>query len=420
MLHTDPDAIAARIPDFLFTFSRVFRDAGYQAVLVGGAIRDIVLGSDPGDFDFASDARPDQVMQLFPSVIPTGIQHGTVTVRFHTQSIEVTTFRIDGTYTDQRRPDSVAFSDNLEDDLQRRDFTMNALAVRLPECSIIDTTGGLADIQARCIRAIGNPHDRFAEDSLRIWRGLRFASRLGFHIEPCTLQAMQDQAPGVHTVAAERIREEWIKLLQGAYFDSAVTRAAEIGILDTVLPFQEISTDELADVCTRMRSDCTHPIDWQWRYACLLTADCRKQAAKTDELSRYLQKRRYSRQEVSEIMHKVRSILMPQTISARRYLHLLQGADYYSVNWARYTLGLPVLDSDQLEHLDKELNRGVVYGPADLSVTGKDLIEALDQPPGPWIGDLLARLVACVVEHPELNTTGMLLDAAKSLHDECT
>ena len=191
--------------------------AGYEAYAVGGCVRDTLRGVTPHDYDITTAARPEAVLALFEGcAIPTGLQHGTVTVRMAGESFEVTTFRADGPYTDHRRPDSVTFSDSLEEDLQRRDFTVNAMAMDL-RGQVYDFHGGQADLQAGILRCVGEAERRFNEDALRILRGLRFAAVLGYAIEPQTAAAMERCAPLLRYIAAERICEEMTKLLCGEY-----------------------------------------------------------------------------------------------------------------------------------------------------------------------------------------------------------
>lgn len=189
--------------------------AGHSAYAVGGCVRDLLRGVEPHDVDITTSARPEEVMALFaPHAIPTGLQHGTVTVRENHQSFEVTTFRADGPYSDGRRPDSVAFSTDLHEDLQRRDFTVNAMAMDV-RGQLHDPYGGREDLERKVIRCVGAAEKRFGEDALRIMRGLRFAATLGFNIEEETARAMIACAPRLQMIAAERIHEEMTKLLCG-------------------------------------------------------------------------------------------------------------------------------------------------------------------------------------------------------------
>lgn len=190
--------------------------AGYEAWCVGGAVRDALLGLTPGDWDVTSSAPPEAVLELFaPNALPTGLQHGTVTVGGG-RGVEVTTFRRDGEYLDNRRPDHVEFTSSLGEDLARRDFTVNAIAVNL-RGELSDPFGGREDLAAGTLRAVGDPEKRFGEDALRILRGLRFASRLGFAIEPDTAGAIRRCAPLLNHIAPERIQTELTGILCGAH-----------------------------------------------------------------------------------------------------------------------------------------------------------------------------------------------------------
>ena len=196
--------------------------AGYQGRAVGGCVRDTLRGAVPSDWDVTTDARPERVMALFGErAIPTGLKHGTVTVCAGETHVEVTTFRRDGTYSDHRRPDAVQFSSSLEEDLARRDLTVNAMAMDL-RGHICDPFGGQEDLSRRVLRCVGDPLRRLDEDALRIMRTLRFAAVLGFAIEPDTSAALHRRAPLLADIAAERILVEMNKLLTGEYMVSVL------------------------------------------------------------------------------------------------------------------------------------------------------------------------------------------------------
>lgn len=202
----------------------VLEEAGHQAWCVGGCVRDSLLGREPGDWDITTDAFPEETMALFGErAIPTGIRHGTVTVRTGAGPIEVTTFRVDGTYQDHRRPDSVRFTRSLEEDLRRRDFTVNAMAVD-HWGNLRDPFGGRADLHAGLLRCVGEPEQRFREDALRILRGMRFASVLGFELEDATAKGLHRCRSLLREIASERIWKELLGLLTGANA-AAVLRA---------------------------------------------------------------------------------------------------------------------------------------------------------------------------------------------------
>ncbi|MBQ2057303.1 MAG: CCA tRNA nucleotidyltransferase [Oscillospiraceae bacterium] len=193
------------------------REAGYEAYAVGGCVRDAVLGRQPEDWDITTSALPERVTELFSDlrVVPTGIKHGTVTVLADGESFEVTTYRVDGEYSDHRRPESVRFTASLEEDLARRDFTINAMAWDPFTDEIVDPFGGMRDIEDRTVRCVGEPEKRFSEDALRVLRALRFSSVLDFEIEEKTARAVREMAGDLEKIAGERIRAELVKLITG-------------------------------------------------------------------------------------------------------------------------------------------------------------------------------------------------------------
>lgn len=201
------------LPETIKEFGAIFRERGHRLYVVGGSIRDYLLGVPNHDYDFATDATPREVVSMFRRVIPTGIEHGTVTVLFKGGRFEVTTFRTEGTYLDMRHPSSVSFVDDLAEDLKRRDFTINAFAADCETGSIIDLHHGYEDLKLRTIRAIGEPRERFHEDALRILRALRFAAKLDFSIEEKTFQAMEELRDNLEKVSKERIHDELAKLI---------------------------------------------------------------------------------------------------------------------------------------------------------------------------------------------------------------
>ena len=202
------------LPENVLNFLGVFKKNGFSAYVVGGAVRDHYLGTVCCDFDIASSARPDQVKSLFADykIVETGIKHGTVTVFYNSQPFEVTTFRKDGDYNDFRHPDSVDFTDDIEGDLSRRDFTMNAIAFS-PEVGVVDRFNGIKDIENKIIRAVGDANERFKEDALRLLRAVRFAAKTGFSIEENTYKAMLLNKSLLKSVSVERVFDELTKTL---------------------------------------------------------------------------------------------------------------------------------------------------------------------------------------------------------------
>ncbi|HCM91111.1 MAG TPA: CCA tRNA nucleotidyltransferase, partial [Lachnospiraceae bacterium] len=200
------------LPDKVRLIIQKLTDEGFEAYAVGGCVRDCLLGKKPNDWDITTSATPIQVKSLFRRTIDTGIQHGTVTIMLGNEGYEVTTYRIDGTYDDLRHPKDVTFTVSLEEDLKRRDFTINAMAYNY-DSGLVDLFGGLDDLDKGIIRAVGDPYDRFSEDALRILRAVRFAAQLDYDIDKKTLEAVKSLAPNLTRISAERVRTELQKLL---------------------------------------------------------------------------------------------------------------------------------------------------------------------------------------------------------------
>lgn len=233
---------------------RALREHGYQAYFNGGCVRDLLLKREPADYDVATDATPQQVMQIFPQTYDVGAQFGVVLVpsqlpaasgqysvpgsRYPADStpVEVATFRADIGYSDGRHPDEVRFTKDAREDVQRRDFTINGMLYDPLTEEVLDFVGGRADLEAGIIRAIGNPERRFTEDKLRMLRGARFAARFGYQIEPATFSAMQKLAPQIHQVSHERVRDELTKMLTEGHAKRAFELLDETGLLEQVLP----------------------------------------------------------------------------------------------------------------------------------------------------------------------------------------
>jgi poly(A) polymerase len=209
---------------------------GHQALLVGGCVRDILLQREPADYDVTTDATPDQVMRLFPDSLAVGAKFGVVMIRHEGIKVEVATFRSDVSYSDGRHPDEVVYASTPQEDVQRRDFTINGLLMRHDTGEVLDFVGGQKDLLAHVIRAIGDPDRRFTEDKLRMLRAIRFAARFGYTIEPATFRAIRKHALEIRVVSAERIREELTKLLTEGAARSGFGLLDETGLLAELLP----------------------------------------------------------------------------------------------------------------------------------------------------------------------------------------
>ncbi len=225
------------IPEYAARVMRVMQEAGEEIYIVGGCVRDALLGLTPNDYDMTTSATPDQTLKILTQngfrTIETGLQHGTVTAISEGKPIEITTFRIDGDYKDSRHPESVNFTHSLENDLARRDFTVNALAYS-PESGVVDLYGGREDLQNKIIRAVGDAERRFDEDALRIMRAFRFSAQLGFEIEKNTLKAAETKREGLKNISAERISTELLKLICSDFPNDPLRRMSASGVLDIV------------------------------------------------------------------------------------------------------------------------------------------------------------------------------------------
>jgi len=235
--------------DLALTSARVLREAGHTVYLAGGAVRDHLLGQEPKDYDLATSATPTQVQELFPKSDAVGAHFGVIIVKGHGKMIEVATFRTDGSYKDGRRPESVEFS-SPEDDAQRRDFTINGLFQDPLSGEVIDHVGGRADLEARVLRAIGDPQKRFEEDALRLMRAVRFAVVTGFEIEPDTLAAIKTCAPLLGKISPERIRDEFSRIMVAPDRGRGIELLTETGLANAFLP-------ELCDL-----QGCEQPPQW--------------------------------------------------------------------------------------------------------------------------------------------------------------
>jgi poly(A) polymerase len=237
------------ISSFSVSIIKTLRQHGFQAYLVGGCVRDLLLNREPADFDVATDATPNQVMQIFPETYAVGAQFGVVLVPppesvsegdskiiSHARAIEVATFRNDLGYSDGRHPDHVRFSQHPREDVARRDFTINAMMLDPVTGEVLDFVGGENDLQAGLIRAVGDPALRFAEDKLRMLRAVRFAARFEYAIEPATMAAIQSQAPEIKMISRERVRDELTKMLTEGHARRAFLLLEETGLLPEVLP----------------------------------------------------------------------------------------------------------------------------------------------------------------------------------------
>ena len=228
------ERLSMRIPENAAVILKGLSEAGYEAYVVGGCVRDSLLGREPKDWDITTSARPEQVKAVFAHTIDTGIEHGTVTVMIGKEGYEVTTYRIDGEYEDSRHPKEVQFTSQLLEDLKRRDFTINAMAYN-PDRGIVDAFDGIGDLERKIIRCVGVPQERFDEDALRIMRAVRFSAQLGFEIDGPTKEAIIEKVQQLENISAERIQMELVKILVSDHTEY-MRMACDLGITAVVLP----------------------------------------------------------------------------------------------------------------------------------------------------------------------------------------
>jgi tRNA nucleotidyltransferase (CCA-adding enzyme) len=443
------------IPEDVIGICQRLRDKGKRGWVVGGCVRDVLLGRPAKDWDVATDALPDEVLSYFRKVVPTGIKHGTVTVLVHGKPYEVTTLRGEGAYHDGRRPAEVRFLDDIKEDLARRDFTINAIAVDPLAQTIIDPFGGQKDLEARVLRAVGEPAERFAEDGLRILRGARFAAVLECTIDDKTRIAMgETRALATYAkVSAERILAEWLKALAASAPSVAFEIMRESGMLALTCP------ELLEGVgCEQNR---WHAFD-VWRHTMAVLDACagdpvlrfaallhdvgkprsRELSDKTKDYTFYhhevigadladviLRRLRTSNEDRERIVALVRHHLIcysPEWTDAavRKWLRRVtpeRADDLYALGRADARgKGRPAEDDvgniDQLkERVAKVIAEGAALTARDLAIDGNDVMRELGVAPGPVVGRIMRALIELVTEDPAANTRERLLAEAKRI-----
>ena len=411
----DPSRLAAPPDNALEVVARLER-AGYEAYFVGGCVRDRLLGRTVGDWDVTTSAHPDKVVALFPRVIPTGIQHGTVTVLSGSEHVEVTTYRVELGYTDGRRPTGVAFSPHLALDLERRDFTMNAMAWNPGRGAFVDLHGGVDDLAARRIRAVGDPLARFREDGLRSLRALRFASVLQLDVEAETLAAMGPTRDVFRRVSAERVQVELFKLLLGPAASVGVTLLAETGLLEDTLPgfSAGLTVHERARVSSALGRA---PRDLVVRLAVLLSArGAAALGAPLDDLDRLKASIQLRAQVKGALAAMAMPPLAPDATDAdvRRRCAAIGRAHFEAFAQAAEAVDEPA----SLRLVQRARVIAALESPLtvkDLSLDGRAVQALLGVPPSRRIGALLEALLDHVLEAPERNTPEALRDALPEL-----
>ena len=382
---------------------RRLHDAGFQAYVVGGCVRDTLLGREPKDWDVCTNALPQQMQQVFADchVVETGLQHGTLTVMYHHEPFEVTTFRVDGEYTDHRHPDEVIFVTDVKDDLSRRDFTVNAMAWS-PETGLVDAFDGQGDLARKLIRCVGDPKKRFQEDALRIMRALRFASVYGFDIDPATDAAIHALKHTLKDVAAERIRVELLKLLcgQGA---GEILRAYP-DVMQVIMP-PLAKVDWAATVAAVENVDA---VSETLRLTMLLH---QLSAADAKSVLMSLKPDNFTRDWVLALVTNQNFAFQPTRHSLLTALSLFGKAQTYDLLAVRRAKSMT--DCEALEDvLGDVLLDGVCYSVKDMAVNGRDLMALGAQ--GKTVGECLNHLLGLLLKEEISNDRDVLLQAARA------
>ena len=441
------------VPHKLRELAEIFEKNGFSLYLVGGAVRDYVLGLDNHDYDLTTDAEPLEVKKMFKKTIDTGIKHGTVTVLFKGGSYEITTFRTEGEYHDGRHPEKVSFVRNLDEDLKRRDFTINALAADLRSGTIIDQHDGLADIKNGVVRAIGIAEERFTEDALRMLRACRFSSKLGFEVEESTKMAISKLKENVKLVSSERIKDELFRLIDSPHPRMGLETMRETGLMDIILPelsalygleqggFHKEDAYEHSILALERARDMKYPIEVK---VSALLHDIGKKQTRREGETRYtfyghegvsermtlgiLERLKASNNEKKIILRLIREHMFSYTPewtdgAVRRFinrvginsldrLYMLRDCDNAATTGEKPDNSH--LEKELRTRINSELERNSALTLKDLKITGDDLMK-LGIEKGPSIGKILNQLLEMVIDNPELNEKEKLSSIAREL-----
>ena len=428
---------------------------GYECYLIGGSVRDLVLGQAVSDFDFATNACPEEVARVFKRVIPTGIKHGTVTVLLREKQFEVTTYRFDGKYIDGRRPECVKFSKTLDEDVRRRDFTINGLGYDIHKEEIIDFVDGMEDLEKGIIKTIGDPLERFGEDGLRSLRACRFAAKLNFEIEDETFNAISKTLNISRLVSAERVRDELIKLLFTDKPSIGFEYMRNSGLLKLFIP-------ELYN-CYKVNQNKYHLYDVYYHslYSCdavsrdnimvrlaALFHDVGKVATREGEndvdctfynhevmgarlVKKLMIRLKFSNEEILEVTNlivnhmfhyldewtdgAVRRFIKKVGLDNMDNLFLLRLADRIGNGMRK---GIPAPINELKKRIEKIIKEENALNVKDLDIDGNIIMKEFDFKPGPLVGRLLNDLLEFVLDNPEMNEREILVSKSHEIYNK--
>ncbi len=391
----------------------VLERAGYEAYIVGGCVRDALMGREPNDWDITTSAYPEEVKKLFRKTFDTGIQHGTVTVLENGGSYEVTTYRIDGEYTDHRRPDSVQFASSLYEDVARRDFTINAMAYH-PSVGLVDYFEGQEDLEKKVIRCVGDPMQRFEEDALRMLRAVRFSAKLSFTIDVDTYQAIKALAPTLERVSKERIMDEVTKTLLSDN-PEGLEEAAKTGLMRYFAggASEGMKEGSAADFISPAKVRKERAL----RFAAFL------QKLTEEEAGKYLKELKSDNDLLKSVRHLIGHSRDERPVddrSMRYFLHAVGKEKMEDLLELRLAIGVDTKEQYDILHGLYEQEKEAPVSLSELSVNGRTLLK-LGGVQGKEIGSALDYLMQCVLDEPSNNNEESLIRLYKEkyLNKEC-
>lgn len=382
-------------PEYVKNVLRTLNAHEYPACIVGGCVRDSVIGVEPQDWDISTGALPEEVLRLFPDSIPTGIKHGTITVKSGNHFVEVTTFRSDGEYADHRHPDKVSFVGNLATDLSRRDFTINAIAVT-SDGTVVDPYHGIDDIKSGIIRCVGAPEKRFEEDALRMLRAFRFSSRLGFEIEENTYNAIKANAFLTTSLSSERVRDEIEKILLTSSPETLFT-VIQLNLLDSYLIKHMSRNDALIIISKVIRKALPR---WALFCTALLADDC------IESVRAFLSALRLDGRTIRCCSDCCEILKGAPPSDKTEWKRLLKKYGTDAVECAAICCDA-IYNESYLEKFRKILKSGECFSMSRLAVNGNDLMALGFK--GKQLGETLDFLLEYVIDFPENNNRDLLL-----------
>lgn len=410
--------IKINLPKYVAFIIDKLYEKGYEAFAVGGCVRDAIMGRKPHDWDITTNALPDVVKATFNKTIDTGIKHGTVTVMIQRVGYEVTTYRIDGEYTDGRHPKEVIYTSNLSEDLKRRDFTINAMAYNY-RSGIIDEFSGVSDIENKIIRCVGNPTDRFNEDALRMLRAIRFSAQLDFTIDEDTYHAIELLASNLSFISKERIQAELTKTITSAHPDR-IEHICKLKLYPYIFTESSLLSAGNMSVYEKVSDIMKYlPSNSYLRYAGLLTYE-----KDVEKILRFLKLDNKTIKIVSKLVYNKDLKLSADKINLRKVIVII-GKDIFYDYYLDYIKALIMAGYENIEISMDEYE--VIYkicreiyenndclSLSEMAVTGRDLKE-FGLPDGKQIGDILNILFEKVIENPEINHREILMGMAEKL-----